>query len=91
MADGHRFRRDTELVGDYLGERGLVPLAVGTRARDGEHGTGLLHSNKPALPPEAGRLDVDGDADADDLTLFAPRRLGPPETRVAGRGQRAVQ
>ena len=91
VADGHRLRRDTELVGDDLGERGLVPLAMRARARDGEHGTGLLDSDQPTLPPEAGRLDVDGDADADDLTPFAPHRLRAPETCVVGRGQRAVQ
>ena len=76
VANGHRLGRHTERVGDDLGERRLVPLAVGARSRDGEHGAGRLDANLPAFPAERGGLDILGDADPDDLAPGAPLRLG---------------
>src|SRR2546425_1029536 len=53
VTDRNRFWRHAELIGDDLGERRLMPLAVSARAGDGEHGAGLLHADEPALPAEA--------------------------------------
>ena len=82
MDDLHVVRRDPEVVGHDLGEGGLVPLPVGTRAGDGRHPPRPLHLDAAALPAEGARLDVGREADAHDLPAPAALRLLAPQARV---------
>src|SRR3989454_10381763 len=81
--------RDAELVGDELGERGLVPLPVRVRPRIHGHRARRVDAHLAGLPEararaerardgrwrRAARLDVRADADADVPPLRAKREL----------------
>ena len=92
MDHRHHLVRDAELVGDELGEGGLVPLAVGGRAR--EHGDAPVvghHHVGDLLVLEAADLHVRGRADADQPALPARRLLLAAERLVPCRLERVVQ
>src|SRR5919108_780404 len=66
VSNRHVIHGDAQLLGGDLGEYGLMPLPVGTRA--GEHGdlSGALHPNRAALEAGAAtRLDKSRDTHAD--------------------------
>jgi hypothetical protein len=75
VADGDRLGLDRQSIGEHLRKRGLVTLAVGTRAGCGRHPAVGLDAHDAALPAERRGLDVHGEADADELAPRAPRRL----------------
>ena len=84
--DHHRLERHRQLVGRDLGQRGLVPLALGADAQVHEHGAVRIHADVRALEgADAGALDVGAEAEAD-----GPRaRRGASPARPASRGSRA--
>ena len=84
---------DADLVGRDLGEAGEVPLALGADAGGDADLAARLHLHLRALVgPDAGALDIAGDADADVAALrLQARLLVREEILVADQLQRPLQ
>ena len=92
MADDHVLPGDAELVGDDLGEGGLVPLSVRTRSSDRRDLAAALDPDDSALPAEHIRgFHVGRDADPHDLAAAARRRLLAAELSIAGEVDDAIE
>src|SRR5207249_5533393 len=92
VADDHVLPGDAELVGDDLGEGGLVPLSVRTRSSDRRDLAAALDPDDSALPAEHIRgFHVGRDADPHDLAAAARRRLLAAELSIAGEVDDAIE
>ena len=91
VTDRHDVRLHAEVIGDDLGERRLVALAVWARTRDRGDGAGALHAHHTALPAERGRLDVEREPDADQLAAAAPLGVRAAQRGVVGGVERALK
>src|SRR2546428_2511185 len=84
--DGDLLERHREPVGDDLGQRGLVRLALARRAGEHEHPTDRVDANPDAfVRPEARVLDEERQAQAD-RTAFGPRPLALHREAVGAHG-----
>src|SRR5207244_7833061 len=92
VADDHVFVGDAEMVGDDLGECGLVPLSMRARSRDRRDLAAPLHAYEPALPAEHVRgFDVRRDADPHDLAATARRGLLSAERLIVRQLDHAIE
>ena len=93
VAHDHLVELHAELIRDDLGERRLMPLAVGGGAGEGGDGAARLDAHHGALVrAEAAHLDVARHADAEEpaiLLVDPPLLLGAQRLRSATRRARA--
>src|SRR5207247_3480313 len=75
VTDADRLGSHAEGVRRDLGPRHLVALAVSARARDDGDDAGPLDPHRAGLPAGRRRLDVRGEAHADDVASRAGSRL----------------
>src|SRR5207245_5456365 len=88
----HVFRRDAELVGGDLGQRGLEPLPLRWHAREDGDAARRIRADRRALErAHAGQLDVAREADAEQAALLAGAQAFLREAIPPGHLQRAPQ
>src|SRR5207249_1248537 len=85
-------RRDAELVGGDLGQRGLEPLPLRRHAgEDGEAARRIGADRRALERAHAGQLEVAGEADAEEAALLAGAQAFLREPIPPGHLQRAAQ
>ena len=92
VPDDHVLVGDAEMIGDDLGERRLVALAVRARSRDRGDLAGPLHAHDAALPAEhVGGFDVGRDADAHEVAALTLLRLLASQLCVVGQLEGSIE